>query len=164
MPSGYGSLRLCESSHERTEIQSWKGLQGSSCQLLQFKGEESETQRILDTYPQAIELVIRKLACPFSHVTLSWNKRPMPPEIATGSSIPVLYQQRSHHLALYMKFPRTQKLLLIFFFFRVIQIVTKPQTDLFHSGTAQAMYTKSLDTTQERKKETTLSWSKGNQV
>lgn len=114
MPSGYGSFRLCESSHEHTEIHSWKGLQGSSCQLLQFKGEKSKTQRILDTQPQAIELVIMKQVCPFSHVTLSWDKRPMLPETATGSSIPVLYQQCSHHLALYMKFPRTQKLLLIF--------------------------------------------------
>lgn len=72
VPSGYGSLYLCESSHKRREIQSWKGLQRSSCQLLQFKGEESKTQRILETCPQAIELVTRKLACPFPlyHIVL----------------------------------------------------------------------------------------------
>lgn len=43
------SLYLCESSHKSTEIQSWEGPQRSSCQLLQFKGEESETQRTRET-------------------------------------------------------------------------------------------------------------------
>lgn len=72
LPSGYGSFYLYESSHKHTKIQSWKGLQRSSRQLLQFKGEESKTPRILETCPQAIELVTRKLACPFSlcHIVL----------------------------------------------------------------------------------------------
>lgn len=55
-----------------------------------------------------------------------------------------------------MKFPRTQKtdaLDFFFFFFRMTQSVTKLQTDLLHSRRAQAMYNKSLYTTQKKKEE-----------
>ena len=43
------SLYLCESSHKSAKIQRWEGLQRPSCQLLQFKGEDSETQRTRET-------------------------------------------------------------------------------------------------------------------
>lgn len=55
-------------------------------------------------------------------------------------------QQDSHYLTFFFEIPKNAEDALDFF--RVIQIVTKPQTDLFHGRIEH----KSLDTIQKRKK------------
>lgn len=93
------------------------------------KGEKSKTHTIPETCPR-LQSQLQGTGLSFSPMSHCLVTKGLSPDISSGFSHLVLCQRYSHHRALYLKFPRTQKMPLAFW---SDIYCDRAQTDLFHS-------------------------------